>query len=79
MDIGKAFDSLNHDFLSYVLRKFRFDKNFIIWKEIFLKQHSRGLNGGRTTQYLNLERGASEGDQSLHTSHNDVRNFIFYH
>ena len=62
MDIGKAFDPLNHDSLSYVLMKFRFDKNFITWMEVFLKQHSCGLNGGRTTQYLNLERGAREGD-----------------
>ena len=29
MDIGKAFDSLDHDFLSSVLRKFGFGKNFI--------------------------------------------------
>ena len=29
MDIGKAFNSLNHDFLSYALRKFRFGKNFV--------------------------------------------------
>ena len=37
MDIQKAFDSLDYDFLSSVLRKFGFDKNFITWVEILLK------------------------------------------
>ena len=38
VDIRKAFNSLNHDFLSYALRKFRFGKTFIIGIEILLKQ-----------------------------------------
>ena len=37
MDIEKAFDSLDRDFLSFVLRKFGFGKNFITWIEILLK------------------------------------------
>ena len=37
MDIEKAFDSLDHDFLSSVLRKFGFGKNFITWIEVLLK------------------------------------------
>ena len=31
MDIKKAFDSLNHDFCSAVMRKLGFGKNFITW------------------------------------------------
>ena len=37
MDIEKAFDSLDHDFLSSILRKFGFGKNFITWIEVLLK------------------------------------------
>ena len=63
MDIEKAFDSLDHDFASSVLRKFGFGKNFITWTEILLKdQLSCVINGGRTTQYFNLERGACQDD-----------------
>ena len=63
MDIEKAFDSLSHDFLSSVLRKFGFGKNFVAWIGILLKdQLSCVTNGGTTTQYFNLERGALQGD-----------------
>ena len=57
MDTEKALDSLEHDFLSSVLRKFGFGKNFITWIEILLKdQLPCAANGGTTTQYFNLER-----------------------
>ena len=63
MDIEKAFDSLGHGFLSSVLRKCEFGKNFIVWIEILLKdQLSCVINGKTTTQYFNLERGACQGD-----------------
>ena len=62
MDTEKAFDSLDHDFLSSVLRKIGFGKNFILWIEILLSdQLSCVINGGTTTQYFNLERGARQG------------------
>ena len=38
MDIEKAFDSLDQDFLSSVLTKFGFGKNIIIWIKIFIKR-----------------------------------------
>ena len=74
IDIEKAFDSLDYNFLSSVLRKFGFGKNFITWIEILLKDqlscvinggtttqcfnYSCVINGGTTTQCFNLERGA---------------------
>ena len=63
MDIETAFDSLDHIFLIYLLTKFGFGKRFITWIEILLKdQQSCVVNGGTTTQYLNLERGARQGN-----------------
>ena len=63
MDIEKAFDSPDHDFLSSILRKFRFGKNLITRIELLLiDQLSCVINGGATTKYFNLERGASQGD-----------------
>ena len=54
MDIEKAFDSLDHIFLNYVLKKFSFGKKFITWIEVLLKdQQSSVINGGTTTQYFN--------------------------
>ena len=62
-DFEKAFDSLDHSFLISVLKRFGFGKNFFTWIEILLKgQQSCVINGGTTTQYFNLERGAREGD-----------------
>ena len=52
MDIEKAFDSLNHDFLLFVLKKFH----------TLDKQQSCVLNRGFTTQNFNLEKGARQGD-----------------
>ena len=58
MDIEKAFDSLDHDFLL-----FGFGENFIHWIKVLLnKQQSCVINGGFTTQYFNLEKGARQGD-----------------
>ena len=63
MDIEKAFDPLDHDFLLFVLKKFGFVENFIHWIKVLLnKQQSCVINGGFTTQYFNLEKGARQGD-----------------
>ena len=63
MDIEKAFDSLNHDFLLSVLKKFGFGENFIHWIKVLLNnQQSCVINGGFTTPYFNLEKGARQGD-----------------
>ena len=50
MDIEKAFDSLDHDFLVTVLSKFGFGSNFISWTKLLLNsQQSCVNNGGNTT------------------------------
>ena len=63
MDIEKAFDSLDHDFLILTLEKYGFGKNFILWVKILLRdQESCVINGGTTTKYFSLGRGARQGD-----------------
>ena len=39
MDVDKAFDSIDHKFLSSVLKKIGFGQNFILWIEIVLKNN----------------------------------------
>ena len=63
MDIEKVFDSLDHEFLWSVLKKFRFGENFIHWIKVLLnKQQSWVINRGFTTRYFKLEKGACQGD-----------------
>ena len=63
MDIEKAFDSLDHDFLISTLEKYGFGKNFILWVKILLRdQESCVVNGSTTTKYFSLGRGAHQGD-----------------
>ena len=59
IDIEKAFDSVNHCFLLQILRKFGFGIGFFSWIKTILKnQESCIINGGKTTKYFKLERGA---------------------
>ena len=61
MDIN--FDSLDHTFAIFVLKKFGFGNNFVSWIETLIsKQESCVGNGGNTTQYFHLEREARQGD-----------------
>ena len=63
VDFEKAFDSLNHKFLIAVLKKYGFGEDFIDWIKILLRdQESCVINGGHTTTYFRLERGARQGD-----------------
>ena len=63
MDIGKAFDTLDHSFLILVLKNFGVDQNFINWIETLLKdQKSCIVNVGKATPYFTLHRGARQGD-----------------
>ena len=65
MDIEKAFDSLDHDFLITVLNKFAFGSNFISWFKLLLNsQQSCVINGGNTTPFFNpisIRRGRRGG------------------
>ena len=63
MDIEKVFDSPGHSSLISVSKKFGFGENFNDWIKILLyKQESCIMNGGFTTKYFNLEKGARQGD-----------------
>ena len=62
-DLEKAFDSIDHTFLLSCLEKYGFGPNFLKWIKILLnKNESCVMNGGTTTGYFNLERGARQGD-----------------
>ena len=63
VDIQKAFDSINHCFLQSVLKKYGFGENFIhIVKTLLKNQESCVINGGKTTKYFPLQRGARQGN-----------------
>ena len=63
IDFQKAFDWLNHCFLLAVLCKYGFGENFIDWVKILLKDYESCVtNGGHTTKYFSLQRGARQGD-----------------
>ena len=63
VDIAKAFDSLDHEFLLVVLNKFGFGNSFIdCIKILSTNQKSCVINGGATTSYFKLEKGASQSN-----------------
>ena len=71
MDIVKAFDSLDHNFVITSLEKYGFDQILILWIKILLNdQESYVINGGKTTKYFMFGRSARQGDPI------SVRNFI---
>ena len=62
-DLEKAFDSIDHTFLMSCLKKFGFGPKFLQWVKILLsKNESCVMNGGTTTKYFALNRGARQGD-----------------
>ena len=63
VDIEKSFDSLSHSFLLACLKKYGYGNDFIKWVEILLEcQESCIINGGNTTKYFELQKGARQGD-----------------
>ena len=75
MNIEKAFDLLDHDFLLSVLKKFGFGGNFIYWIKILINhQLDKNINKlstitcykwGIYNSYFNLKKGARQGDPIL--------------
>ena len=58
VDIEKSFDSLNHSFLLFCLKKYGYGNNFIKLVEMLLEcQESCIINGGNTTKYFKLQKG----------------------
>ena len=63
VDLEKAFDSVDHNFLIACLKKMNFDQEFVNWVRVLLnKQESCVLNGGKSTGYFPLQRGVRQGD-----------------
>ena len=62
MDIEKAFDSLNHNFLISALGKYGFGKNFMSWVRTLLRNQELCvlIQSGTTTKYFLLRRGARQ-------------------
>ena len=63
IDIQKAFDSVNHKFLTLDLKRYGFDKMFIKRiKTLLNNQEPCIINGGFTTKYFKLDKGTRQGD-----------------
>ena len=63
MDIGKAVDSLDHNFVISVWKEIGFGNNFVSSVEILIaKQDSWAINGLNTTRYFHLQRTARQCD-----------------
>ena len=63
MDIGKAVDSLDHNFVISVWKEIGFGNNFVSSVEILIaKQDSWAINGLNTTRYFHLQRSARQCD-----------------
>ena len=61
--IEKAFDSLSHCFLLVCFNEYGCGNDFIKWVEMLLEcQESCIINGGNTTKYFKLQKGARQGD-----------------
>ena len=63
VDTEKVFDSINHSFLTYVLKKIGFGNDFRKWTQILNKNPELCvINGDKTTPCFKLERETRKGD-----------------
>ena len=63
IDFQKAFDSINHDFMSKALSVFNFGPSLIRWIQILYKNiSSTVMNNGYTTAPFKIFRGVRQGD-----------------
>ena len=62
-DFEKAFDSIDHTFLSPALKCFGFGDDFIQWVRTLVNNaESCVMNNGHSTRYFLLQRGTRQGD-----------------
>ena len=63
IDIQKAFDSVNYQFLILAIKRYGFGKMFIKWvKTLLNNQESCIIDGGFTTKYFKLDKSTRQGD-----------------
>ena len=63
VDFEKAFDSVSHEFILKVLKKFGFGDDFCTWIKILYRDISSCvMNGGHSTGYFSIGRGVRQGD-----------------
>ena len=61
IDIQKAFDSVNHQFLTLALKRYGFGKTFIKRvKTLLNNQESCIINEGFSTKYFKLDKGTRQ-------------------
>ena len=61
--ISSDIDSVDHNFVFAVLRKFGFRPNFILWVRTLLSNsQSCIMNNGLSTGWFNLQRGTRQDD-----------------
>ena len=62
LDIEKAFDSVDHNFIFQTLKQFNFGDNFIEWiKKLYSERKSYVLNNGYLTNRISMQRGIFQG------------------
>ena len=60
-DFSKAFDTVPHNILCDKLKKLPLNPHIINWITSFLSDRQRAVVDGVTTEYLNINRGVSQG------------------
>ena len=62
LDFRKAFDTINHNFLFYLLREFKFKDSFLRWLQtLYNNAHGRVLNFGWVSDKFAIKRGVRQG------------------
>ena len=62
IDVRKAFDSVNWDFLQYVLNLFEFPKEFVTWFNIFYTERTAVIvNNNEVSDTIRIEKGNFQG------------------
>ena len=63
IDFEKAYDSIDHEFLSKVIKSFNFGESFQKWVHVFYNDiQSCVMNNGISTGYFTINRGVRQGD-----------------